>query len=77
MERVREVRDCLKSCGAERAEDLKYFDWGSLKNTNILSEMEIEKIMLFVRTCKTFFLICLNTNIEACYLLNLLFAQPY
>lgn len=54
-ERILEVRECLKSCGAERAEDLKYFDWESLKNTNILSEMDIEKIMYFVRKSKNCF----------------------
>ena len=46
-EKIQVIHECLQKGGTVIAEDLKYFDWESLRDMKVLSDMEIEKIMLF------------------------------
>lgn len=55
QERIQVISEILQENGATTAEDLKYFDWESLgnvehsKNKSHLSDMEIEKIMYYLK----------------------------
>ena len=46
--RIKSVVKVLGDGGATLADDLKYFDWKSLKELGGLSDMEINKIMRFL-----------------------------